>query len=195
MGKTGLPPVKKVSIHAHHYWRAIPVGVVFMIAVKYVFQSTPTITGGRFGADATLVRPSNWFQSTPTITGGRFCPGCGAALHRHMFQSTPTITGGRFAGSATGRGGAGGFNPRPPLLAGDSSRHLRIGHLALVSIHAHHYWRAIRRLDIPDLLGLKFQTTPTITGGRFLRISASSNWTTPAWPWSRPATTRTAGPG
>ncbi len=44
-----------VSIHAHHYWRAIrlPGGP---LRCNRLFQSTPTITGGRFNDGATLTR-------------------------------------------------------------------------------------------------------------------------------------------
>ena len=37
-----------------------------------------------------------------------------------MFQSTPAITGGRDAGGTLPGGWSAGFNPRPPLLAGET---------------------------------------------------------------------------
>jgi len=89
-----------VSIHAHHYWRAIR---------------------------RLVPRPRR----------------------AHLFQSTPTITGGRFAARPGTRRAVASFNPRPPLLAGDSEQKQGQAHGWPVSIHAHHYWRAI----LADLAG------------------------------------------
>ena len=83
-----------------------------------------------------------------------------------LFQSTPAITGGRDQqGFVAGTGGA-GFNPRPPLLAGEteSSRNARRGYA--VSIHARHYWRARRERPPASQNCESFQSTPAITGGR-----------------------------
>ena len=58
------------------------------------------------------------------------------------------------------------FNPRPPLLAGETQAQ-RINHdAALVSIHARHYWRARHRLHALANNEVVFQSTPAITGGR-----------------------------
>ncbi len=132
-----------------------------------MFQSTPTITGGRFEpADGNhayenhvsihahhywrairgtvgVVGEVKKFQSTPTITGGRFDESMSARSWRSWFQSTPTITGGRFPGRLM------------PLMR------------VAVSIHAHHYWRAIHDLRHGCVPLYWFQSTPTITGGRF----------------------------
>ena len=92
-----------------------------------------------------------------------------------MFQSTPTITGGRIGYNMYIINRYRSFNPRPPLLVGES----RVGferHRAVfkVSIHAHHYWWAN-----PDMPGYEFrknlfQSTPTITGGRIVALIKSS---------------------
>ena len=58
------------------------------------------------------------------------------------FQSTPAITGGRdqpMPGSGSTRSS---FNPRPPLLAGETGNHGGPRCADPVSIHARHYWRA-----------------------------------------------------
>ena len=68
------------------------------------------------------------------------------------FQSTPAITGGRCGATATHLTGTAGFNPRPPLLAGDAANMAR---------------SSGRR---PTL----FQSTPAITGGRCASRSRSS---------------------
>ena len=36
------------------------------------------------------------------------------------------------------------FNPHPPLLAGETPRRRRLGHVDPVSIHTRHYWRVKR---------------------------------------------------
>gem|GEM_PF-1347605 len=131
-----------VSIHAHHYWRAI---------------------------QAAICASDTWplFQSTPTITGGRFEAGSCAAGGTRCFNPRPPL----LAGDSRLRGTHGAplvcFNPRPPLLAGDSGRQGRRASARVVSIHAHHYWRAIRKTCCTPCPGRRFQSTPTITGGRF----------------------------
>ena len=106
------------------------------------------------------------------------------------FQSTPAITGGRCLGHAEFARLDQCFNPRPPLLAGDAMQDIQDASDAIVSIHARHYWRAMRPQSCsgcakgccfnprPPLLagdaiqpGSKrvdpwFQSTPAITGGR-----------------------------
>ena len=60
------------------------------------------------------------------------------------------------------------FNPRPPLLAGDACNSCVCTHVISVSIHARHYWRAMRCwCPSPGCLTW-FQSTPAITGGRCL---------------------------
>ena len=44
--------------------------------------------------------------------------------------------------SATACAGILSFNPRPPLLAGETPNGVRTLALVVVSIHARHYWRA-----------------------------------------------------
>ena len=127
----------QVSIHARHYWRARLSWAARPLAVL-MFQSTPAITGGR-----------DWRQPH-------------AALQRNRFQSTPAITGGRDALAVWSRCTAPGFNPRPPLLAGETPA----------------------RSSRPTSLSL-FQSTPAITGGRdgvpfFVRPGAGSFQSTPA---------------
>ena len=62
---------------------------------------------------------------------------------RGRFQSTPANTGGRCRRIDWGGGGMAGFNPRPPILAGDALAHQCRGELVQVSIHARQYWRAM----------------------------------------------------
>ncbi|MDP2771773.1 MAG: hypothetical protein Q8O81_18305, partial [Giesbergeria sp.] len=69
-------------------------------------------------------------------------------------------------GSGFTTGGSTGFNPRPPLLAGESARLTNVADVAIVSIRARHCWRANRnqRDHVPILN--RFQSAPAIAGGR-----------------------------
>ena len=110
-----------VSIHARHYWRAMP----WCCSAKrapMMFQSTPAITGGRCTGCVVRGFCPGLFQSTPAITGGRCVVSFIIACSCVLFQSTPAITGGR-------------CHMQAHQDASD----------AIVSIHARHYWRAMRR--------------------------------------------------
>ena len=87
------------------------------------------------------------FQSTPAITGGRDRASEAFASSWLWFQSTPAITGGRDAGAARSWPGRCRFNPRPPLLAGETRRWTCDVQRKDVSIHARHYWRARHHRD------------------------------------------------
>ena len=67
------------------------------------------------------------------------------------FQSAPAIAGGRCHRCSVARCGWAGFNPRPPLLAGDAARPGAGVHETDVSIRARHCWRAMRH-DWPGVL-------------------------------------------
>ena len=60
------------------------------------------------------------------------------------FQSTPAITGGRCGPGSSAPPRWRCFNPRPPLLAGDALAGGVSHEHQPVSIHARHYWRAMR---------------------------------------------------
>ena len=59
-----------------------------------------------------------------------------------------------------------GFNPRPPLLAGDAHKTHAGERVGLVSIRARHYWRAMLLRSIASSHEAQFQSAPAITGGR-----------------------------
>ena len=67
-----------------------------------------------------------------------------------MFQSAPAIAGGRCVISCSTLPTSAGFNPRPPLLAGDALRHWLSGRPRRVSIRARHCWRAMLGFFHPD---------------------------------------------
>ncbi len=109
-----------------------------------------------------------------------------------LFQSAPAIAGGRCAGIAPAPNPrCSGFNPRPPLLAGDapaSRQHLTpgvvvsirarhcwramlnahgaTGAAGRVSIRARHCWRAMRGRGTHHGHQGEFQSAPAIAGGR-----------------------------
>ena len=58
------------------------------------------------------------------------------------------------------------FNPRPPLLAGETSKYSLLDPTRFVSIHARHYWRARHPKCESYRSPTPFQSTPAITGGR-----------------------------
>ena len=59
------------------------------------------------------------------------------------FQSAPAIAGGRCARAGRKSRAWRGFNPRPPLLAGDASHQVASHSPRVVSIRARHCWRAM----------------------------------------------------
>ena len=110
-----------------------------------VFQSTPAITGGRDRRAGATCSPTSRFQSTPAITGGRDAATCSAvscsavvSIHaRHYWRARPPPAGAALPGQrvsiharhywrarhvvAHGASISPRFNPRPPLLAGETS--------------------------------------------------------------------------
>ncbi len=88
-----------VSIHARHCWRANQQLQALGLGDE-LFQSTPAIAGGRIQAAQAAREQGDWFQSTPAIAGGRI-RSCRGVLVFFV-----------------------GFNPRPPLLAGESPSHV-----------------------------------------------------------------------
>ena len=107
------------------------------------FQSAPAIAGGRISAEGRPLRSRSEFQSAPAIAGGRIQrrAGLNARLGvsiraRHCWRANRRT---RLHQSTHGRR----FNPRPPLLAGESGR------------------RAIGRCRHQ-----RFQSAPAIAGGR-----------------------------
>ena len=72
---------------------------------------------------------------------------------RRLFQSAPAIAGGRCDTRGAGLDRCLGFNPRPPLLAGDAPLGSQVG------------------------IGLMFQSAPAIAGGRCLAVMTNTNRT------------------
>ena len=130
-----------VSIRAHHCWRANQ-GHRSITTSGGVFQSAPTIAGGRIFWPAHNVTSPGRFQSAPTIAGGRITK---ADIIKEIRAC---------------------FNPRPPLLVGESKTFPKHKALIAVSIRAHHCWWANLYPPYLSRIARLFQSAPTIAGGR-----------------------------
>ena len=139
----------KVSIHARHYWRAMPHCDLPWPGAA-AFQSTPAITGGRCrpwplrrASGDVSIHARHYWRAMRRFAVLRSCAQHVSIHARHYwrampsallpkvlqydgFQSTPAITGGRCHGLPAHPRVTCRFNPRPPLLAGDASRWLTL---------------------------------------------------------------------
>ena len=131
------------------------------------FQSAPAITGGRchrvlqsplhqvcfnprpplLAGDAkhhaaptqrhlVSIRARHYWRAMPLIRRGSWGHPNVSIRARHYWRAMQPLGGRSWCVSF-------GFNPRPPLLAGDAQRPCRLGCLGAVSIRARHYWRAM----------------------------------------------------
>ena len=172
-------------------------GSAWGIALSALFQSTPAIAGGRIhssrctpaaaksfnprppllaGESVMFVQVDAFlilFQSTPAIAGGRIplqrladnrlrvvsihARHCWRANPRYSvryckkpacFNPRPPLLAGESSQGTSPVQGNPGFNPRPPLLAGESRQLCPGGHAGAVSIHARHCWRANPSLKV-----------------------------------------------
>ena len=159
------PRCGEVSIRARHCWRAMhpaPRG----IRGRREFQSAPAIAGGRCLSGIFFCLQRCGFNPRPPLLAGdarvgkgflgavavsiraRHCwramPAPNALRRRsHQFQSAPAIAGGRCPSFRRCTARAPGFNPRPPLLAGDACARRAVPGRQSVSIRARHCWRAM----------------------------------------------------
>ena len=178
-----------VSIRARHCWRAMHTPGQ-AVEPADVFQSAPAIAGGR----CTPARLRLWriwivsirarhcwramrsslensrrlseFQSAPAIAGGR----CHRNLRQRRHRRRVSIRARhcwRAMRRTAGRRGAGrGFNPRPPLLAGDASNQGSVDSNnrfqsapAIAGGRCRKFWFRLHA-------AILFQSAPAIAGGR-----------------------------
>ena len=159
------PSPRTVSIRARHCWRAMPTaprhrprcGEV-SIRARHCWRAMHPAPRG--------IRGRREFQSAPAIAGGRCLLVSALIVWRKTFQSAPAIAGGRCLSGIFFCLQRCGFNPRPPLLAGDA----RVGKGFLgavaVSIRARHCWRAMPAPNALRRRSHQFQSAPAIAGGR-----------------------------
>ena len=137
-----------VSIHARQYWRAMPGALAVRDGLAFVSIHARQYWRAMPRGHLHPRQPDRRFQSTPANTGGR----CQAALPTHACCL--------------------GFNPRPPILAGDAVCQFPEFKCLTVSIHARQYWRAMPLKCSAAVLHELFQSTPANTGGRCRRCGA-----------------------
>ena len=153
-----------VSIHARHCWRANQGRTVYYHGFDS-FNPRPPLLAGESSAGGESQGPSTSFNPRPPLLAGESRPGCRrfsfliVSIHaRHCwranrsvktewarapwFQSTPAIAGGRICWRTPSTPCWRRFNPRPPLLAGESHARRWKSLIVAVSIHARHCWRA-----------------------------------------------------
>ena len=213
--RTAGVPVQRVSIRARHCWRAnLRLGLRSLALC--LFQSAPAIAGGRIRITRTAPVATSCFNPRPPLLAGESvvpCPdlrGRGVSIRaRHCWRANPTrhaVKRALFvnvsirarhcwranpASAAATSAGSSCFNPRPPLLAGESSGNaclvdfpdcfnprppLLAGESRLrggfhgcpqaVSIRARHCWRANPWHLLCAALTVWFQSAPAIAGGR-----------------------------
>ena len=171
VGGAGGGHMGGVSIRARHCWRAMPPLPGAGRRRRPCFNPRPPLLAG--DAAAAPAAP----VAAPVSIRARHCwrampPGGARPRRYHPFQSAPAIAGGRCRAHAGARGRHRGFNPRPPLLAGDAPVSQRACCPQGVSIRARHCWRAMPQDAFAAAMGCKFQSAPAIAGGRCLSRSS-----------------------
>ena len=131
----------RVSIRARHCWRAMP----------------PRRLRHRHHV-LVSIRARHCWRAMPSELD----------LHKRVgrFQSAPAIAGGRCRVQGVPLEGHQGFNPRPPLLAGDAVDRQGTALVQVVSIRARHCWRAMPVWRSGFHTPTRFQSAPAIAGGR-----------------------------
>ena len=102
------------------------------------FQPTPATADGRDLEAANKILDPWKFQPTPAIADGRDMFLDGRMLLEPLFQPTPAIADGRDGVWARGPSQIQGFNPRPPLLTGETEGYVLVALDLAVSTHARH---------------------------------------------------------
>ena len=122
------------------------------------------IRGTARDADVSIRARHCWrAMLSPSLPASTFC----------AFQSAPAIAGGRCAALPRGGRQIQGFNPRPPLLAGDAQEGKKTWAQITVSIRARHCWRAMLAAGQLGCRRVEFQSAPAIAGGRCVSSAQS----------------------
>ena len=132
----------RVSIHARHCWRANPHTLRFPVIGRVV-----------------SIHARHCWRANP-LTRVEDLKDYEVSIHaRHCWRANPWQGGNCWLWPAC-------FNPRPPLLAGESLGFDAQRTTITVSIHARHCWRANRSPWGATPCAWPFQSTPAIAGGR-----------------------------
>ena len=173
---SGINPVKVVSIHARHCWRANPSvrciqGHEHTVSIhaRHCWRANPPGS----------MRPRwlcNRFNPRPPLLAGESAQTFYPTTARQSFNPRPPLLAGESRHCLRGVLRSSGFNPRPPLLAGESAFPQEQESASDVSIHARHCWRANPPILRWDCCRAWFQSTPAIAGGRIRPGNAASQW-------------------
>ena len=105
---------------------------------NFVFQSSPTPKGGRYGGLIGLIGSIGMFQSSPTPKGGRYDLRASSRGSDFQFQSSPTPKGGRYLVTEDVSESNTKFQSSPTPKGGRyKNQGVRPHNLQLVSILAH----------------------------------------------------------
>ena len=130
------------------------------------FQSTPAITGGRDTGERLDGSWVDWFQSTPAITGGRDAGRVAVQQRRTVSIHARHYWRARHR-RETHHADHKRFNPRPPLLAGETSCRQGIANAGSWFQSTPAITGGRDSSAVPSITRLaSFQSTPAITGGR-----------------------------
>ncbi len=130
-----------VSIHARHCWRAnLGVGGPNKPKRRVSIHARHCWRANQ--GRCICFQASQRFQSTPAIAGGRIYRVGGSGAYRDGFNPRPPLLAGESLNCRASARRSWCFNPRPPLLAGESGLALSCVPGRFVSIHARHCWRA-----------------------------------------------------
>ena len=158
------------------------------------FNPRPPLPGGDALIVIGVAVVKYMFQSTPPVAGGRCFRHMTGEIHSSCFNPRPPLPGGDAPGEGRIAQPLKGFNPRPPLPGGDARQGTAMKIITPVSIHAPRcrgampakcssYLRATRcfnprpplpggdaqRQDEDDVDRNQFQSTPPVAGGRCIQ--------------------------
>ena len=129
----GLPPV--VSIRARHCWRAMhgcdgvhSVPQKVSIRARHCWRAMPGILDLLRAGFMVSIRARHCWRAMQAAAIAKPAPA--------KFQSAPAIAGGRCHARPAGQQCHDGFNPRPPLLAGDALHYQRLASPVLFPVLA-----------------------------------------------------------
>ena len=172
-GYSPLTQERTVSIRARHYWRAMHPQFLHAASPNHCFNPRPPLLAGDAKiiralpmSRAVSIRARHYWRAMPHQRRRLPAAQDVSIRARHYWRAMPPVW-------RVCRGTGHGFNPRPPLLAGDASMAARETPCSIVSIRARHYWRAMLPRSRPSAPHWPFQSAPAITGGRCHLVRSS----------------------
>ncbi len=169
-------PATAVSIHARHYWRAMHAQALRCTAHRSFNPRPPLLAGdaalavAALAAIAVSIHARHYWRAMPERSAEPASASIVSIHARHYWRAMPHYRENADAAVRVsiharhywramlgavvlGFFGLDGFNPRPPLLAGDARVSVWFFCEDVVSIHARHYWRAMHCQRMPPQWG------------------------------------------